>query len=158
MTSAEKRKAYKETLNRIELLLDEDTDFVAAMATIVCELHHAFDCFHWTGFYRTIRPSHLQVGPYQGNHGCIDIAFTKGVCGAAASTRHTQRVPDVSKFPGHIDCSPSTQSEIVVPILTNAGKTLAVLDVDSDVPAAFDDVDQYYLERLCSRLGERYGD
>ncbi len=158
MTSEEKKEAYEETLNRIELLLDDDTDFVAAMATVVCELHHAFDYYYWTGFYRTIKPSHLQVGPYQGTHACIDIPFTNGVCGAAASTGRTQLVPDVSTFPGHIDCSPATQSEIVVPILSNAGDTLAVLDVDSNLPAAFDGVDQDYLERLCSSLGERFSD
>jgi len=157
MNAEEKKKAYEKTLNRIELLLDEDTDFVAAMATVVCELHHAFGYFHWTGFYRTVRPSHLQVGPYQGWHGCIDIPFSNGVCGAAARTGETQLVPDVAGFPGHIDCSPSTQSAIVVPLVSSAGDTLAVLDIDSDLSAAFDSVDQDYLERLCLDLSDRYG-
>jgi len=50
---------------RIWLLIDQSTNWVAAMATMVCELHGAFDYYHWAGFYRTIRPDWLQVGPYQ---------------------------------------------------------------------------------------------
>ena len=152
-----KKEKYEITLSRIDALLDENTDFIAAMATIVCELHHAFDYYQWTGFYRSVGTSHLQVGPYQGSHGCIDIPFANGVCGAAARTQRTQLVRDVSSFPGHIDCSPTTQSEIVVPLLKRSGGVLAVLDIDSDLPAAFDEIDQEYLERLCLGLGLRYG-
>lgn len=127
------------------------------MATVVCELHHAFDHFHWTGFYRTVRPEHLQVGPYQGGHGCLDIPFARGVCGAAARERQTQLVPDVNQFPGHIACSSSTISEIVVPVMTPDGDVIAVLDVDSDLPDAFDANDQEALEDLCAMLGARWG-
>ncbi len=128
------------------------------MATVVCELHHEFEHFHWTGFYRTVRPAHLQVGPYQGGHGCIDIPFDRGVCGAAALQRKTQLVPDVNAFPGHIACSSSTVSEIVVPVLTPSGEVIAVLDVDSDDADAFDTDDQAALEALCHMMGERWGD
>ncbi len=127
------------------------------MATVVCELHHAFEHFHWTGFYRTVRPGHLQVGPYQGGHGCLDIPFERGVCGAAARERATQLVPDVYEFPGHIACSSSTISEIVVPVMTTEGDVIAVLDVDSDFPDAFDAHDQEALEELCAMLGSRWG-
>jgi GAF domain-containing protein len=98
------------------------------------------------------------VGPYQGGHGCIDIAFGRGVCGTAASTKATQLVPDVNAFPGHIACSSSTLSEIVVPVLTPDGDVIAVLDVDSDQSDAFDVVDQEALESLCAELGERWGE
>ncbi|GMQ81816.1 MAG: GAF domain-containing protein [Rhodothermia bacterium] len=152
----EKRVAYERVAERIWLLIDESTDWVGAMATVVCELHHAFDYFHWTGFYRTIRPEWLQVGPYQGGHGCIDISFTNGVCGAAARTQKTQLLKDVTQFSGHIDCSPTTQSEIVVPIVTSSGETVAVLDVDSDNAAAFDELDLEFLEAICNELAARY--
>lgn len=56
---------------------------------------------------------------------------SKGVCGAAASTRATQLVPDVHAFPGHIACASSTRSEVVVPVTAPDGRLLAVLDVDS---------------------------
>ena len=149
--------AYRDVLTRIETLLSEPCDWVAAMATVACELHHAFDHYHWTGFYRTVRPGHLQVGPYQGGHGCLDISFERGVCGAAARLKDTQLVPDVEAFPGHIACSSSTRSEIVVPILTSDGQVVAVLDVDSNDPDAFGETDRLHLEVLATDLGERWG-
>ena len=82
---------HEEVLLRINGLLKDEDDWVTAMATVVCELHHAFDHFHWTGFYRTVRPHHLKVGPYQGGHGCLDIPFDQGICGAAANSHHTGR-------------------------------------------------------------------
>ena len=99
----------------------------------------------------------LVIGPYQGGHGCLRIPFSRGVCGAAARTRETQLVPDVHAFADHIACSSTTLSEIVVPVLRPDGRVLAVLDVDSNAPAAFDAVDQAHLESLCHTLGERFG-
>jgi len=157
VTNQDKKEAYAGVIRRIQLLLEDDTDWVAAMATVVCELHHSFEYYHWTGFYRTVRPRMLQIGPYQGGHGCIDISFDNGVCGTAARTGVTQLVTDVSQFPGHIDCSPTTQSEIVVPLMSASGETMAVLDVDSDLPAAFDNMDQAFLEEICTNLTRRYG-
>jgi GAF domain-containing protein len=148
---------YADVRAAIDSLLGGEDDFVAAMATVVCELHHAFDHYDWTGFYRVTRPGLLVIGPYQGGHGCLRIPFERGVCGAAARTRTTQRVDDVEAFPGHIACSSTTHSEIVVPVLGRDGETIAVLDVDSDTPAAFDDDDQRALEALCADLGRRFG-
>ena len=152
----QKSETYTRVRASIDALLEDETDWVSAMSTVVCELHHAFGYFHWTGFYRTIAPELLAVGPYQGGHGCLRIPFAKGVCGAAARTRETQLVPDVEAFPGHIACSSSTRSEIVVPLVGARG-VLAVLDVDSDDPAAFDDTDRAHLESLCRALATRYG-
>lgn len=152
--TAPKETLYRETLSHIENLIAGETDPIAIMATVVCELHHAFDYFDWTGFYRLVEPDCLKIGPYQGVHGCLRIHLDRGVCGAAARTRQTQRVDDVRTFPGYIACSASTLSEIVVPVLDSRGRLLAVLDVDSGRLAAFDDIDQYYLETLCQRIGE----
>jgi GAF domain-containing protein len=151
-----KRERYRELLTGIRAMLDGEPDWVAAMATVACEIHHAFDEFSWTGFYRAVSGDLLVVGPYQGAHGCIRIPFARGVCGAAASTLLTQLVPDVQAFPGHIACSCTTRSEIVVPVIRPDGTLLAVLDVDSDRPATFDADDQRYLEELCAELGRRY--
>jgi GAF domain-containing protein len=155
-SAAEKDETYSRVRASIDALLEEEDDWVAAMSTVVCELHHAVGYFHWTGFYRAIGPSMLAVGPYQGGHGCLRIPFDKGVCGAAARTRETQLVPDVEAFPGHIACSSSSRSEIVVPLVGPRG-VLAVLDVDSDDPAAFDETDRAHLEALCRALAARYG-
>lgn len=151
------RTAYQDVLDRVHALLDGETDWVAAMATVACELHHAMPHYHWTGFYRVVAPGELAIGPYQGGHGCLRISFDRGVCGTAARTGVTQLVPDVEAFPGHIACSSSTRSEIVVPVHAPGGALMAVLDVDSDRAAAFGTIDREYLEQLCAVLGERFG-
>ena len=147
---------YREGRARLASLLAGETDWIAALSTIACELHHAFEHYDWTGFYRVVAPELLVVGPYQGTHGCLRIAFSRGVCGAAARTRTTQRVDRVADHADHIACSASTQSEIVVPVIAPDGRLLAVLDVDSDQAAAFDDVDQRALEEICGDLGARF--
>ena len=141
---------------RIEGLLEDEDDWVSAMATVACELHHGFDHFHWTGFYRTTAPEVLKIGPYQGGHGCLVIPFDQGICGAAARTGTTQDVPDVHARPEHIACSSSTNSEVVVPVKDSKGAVVAVLDVDSDTPAAFSSEDVVFLEEVCEMLGKRY--
>lgn len=151
-----RQHVYDDTLERIAALLEGETDWIAAMAMVSSELHRAFDSFHWTGFYRAVSDDLLIIGPFQGGHGCLRIPFSRGVCGTAARTRTTQLVPDVHAFPDHVACSSSTESEIVVPIIAPNGRLLAVLDVDSDVVAAFDEVDVRNLERLCSRLGAQF--
>jgi L-methionine (R)-S-oxide reductase len=147
---------YRAVRARIDRLLEGEGDWIAVLATIVCELHGEFSHYDWTGFYRVVSPDLLVVGPYQGTHGCLRIPFSRGVCGAAARSRTTQRVDQVASRPDHIACSSSTQSEIVVPVLSPRGEVLAVLDVDSDLEAAFGDVDQAELEALCGELGRRF--
>jgi len=150
-------EAWAELRTRLDGLLHGEDDWIAAMATVACELHHAWDRWHWTGFYRAVGDDLLIVGPYQGGHGCLRIPFARGVCGAAARTRQTQLVPDVHAVADHIACSSSTNSEIVVPVLRPDGTVLAVLDVDSDDFDAFDALDQQHLEALCADLGARFG-
>lgn len=155
-TVSDKAETYTEARRRIDALLDGETDWVAAMATVACELHHTFPYYDWTGFYRLVRDDHLVVGPYQGPHGCLHIDINRGVCGAAARSRKTQRWPDVSEAPDHIACQSSTRSEVVVPVLTPDDRLLAVLDVDSDTLGAFDETDQDRLEALCRDLGAQF--
>ncbi len=153
----ERERRYRDVRGHLEALLEKESDWVAAMATVACELHNAFAYYQWTGFYRVVPGrDELVVGPYQGAHGCLRIPFHNGVCGTAAASRETQLVDDVSTFPGHIACSPTTRSEIVVPVLSGWGKLLAVLDVDSDTLAAFNRVDRRELEALCEWLGTHY--
>lgn len=148
-----KRQVYEETIERITAIIDTENEPIAALSTVVCELHHAFDYFDWTGFYRVTEPELLKVGPYQGTHGCLQIPFKRGVCGRAASSGETQLHEDVNQVADHIACSSTTQSEIVVPV--KGEKVYAVLDVDSNRLAAFDDVDQEYLETLCRYLASK---
>ena len=122
---------------RIRALTEGETDQVALMATLACEIHHADDRFDWTGFYRVVVPDLLKIGPYQGGHGCLVIPFSRGVCGAAARTGQIQLVPDVNAFPGHIACASSTRSEIVLPVFGQGGRLIGVLDIDSNRADAF---------------------
>lgn len=139
---------YTTLTKTIASLTKGETDTVALMATVVCELHHADTRFDWTGFYRVTEPGLLKIGPYQGGHGCLKIPFDKGVCGAAARTGQTQLVAEVDAFLGHIACASSTRSEIVLPVRNAQGDIIAVLDIDSDQPDAFTPEDATALEAI----------
>ena len=143
---------YTELSKTIASLTEGETDSVALMATIVCEVHHADDRFHWTGFYRVTEPNILKIGPYQGGHGCLVIPFSRGVCGAAARTGTVQLVPDVEAFPDHIACASSTRSELVLPVFDKNGDVIAVFDLDSDIPDAFTEVDAREMASLLSSV------
>ena len=143
---------YDEITSRLVALCDGETDQIARMASIACEVFHADTRFDWVGFYRNIGNQTLKIGPYQGGHGCLTIPFSRGVCGAAARLGETQLVPDVEAFPGHIACASSTRSEIVVPVFNKAGELLSVFDIDSNQPDAFTAKDQAGLEHLLAEL------
>ena len=148
-------RSYSEVSARIRALCAGEDDAVALMATVACELRMAFAGFDWVGFYRVTAPGVLKIGPYQGGHGCLVIPFERGVCGAAAREGRTQVVEDVDAFPGHIACASSTRSEIVVPVFGPDGALIAVLDVDSGTPAAFDATDAAALEAICGEIFAR---
>lgn len=143
----DKQEGYAITGRAITNLLEGIHDPVAGMATIASVLHYGFG-FLWTGFYRTVTPSLLRVGPYQGTVGCLEIPVGRGVCGIAAAERRTVVVPDVSLFPGHIACDPRARSEIVVPVFDAQGSVIAVLDIDSEEVNTFDHRDREELERI----------
>ncbi len=146
------RVNYSELSKIIASLTEGETDEVALMATVTCEVHHSDDRFHWTGFYRVTEPELLKIGPYQGGHGCLKIPFSRGVCGAAARTGAAQLVADVDAFPGHIACASSTRSELVLPVKNAAGDVIAVFDLDSDLPDAFTEEDAAELAKILSSV------
>ena len=139
---------YASLAARVAALTEGEDDEIALMATIACEVHQSDDRFDWTGFYRAVAPELLKIGPYQGGHGCLVIPFSRGVCGAAARTGDIQIVEDVDAFKGHIACSTSTKSEIVLPVLAGNGRLIGVFDIDSDQPGAFDESDAKGLSHL----------
>ncbi len=136
----------------IRALTHGETDTVALMATVVCEIHHAHPFADWTGFYRVTAPELLKIGPYQGGHGCLVIPFNRGVCGAAARAGQVLNVPDVDDFPDHIACSSTTRSELVLPVWNGKGQLLGVLDLDSNTPAAFTQEDEAWLTPLLAEV------
>ncbi|MEM8658083.1 MAG: GAF domain-containing protein [Pseudomonadota bacterium] len=139
---------HRDLEKRVLSLTEGETDAVALMATMACEVYRSDDRFDWVGFYRVTGPEMLKIGPYQGGHGCLQIPFSKGVCGAAARTGEVQLVPDVEAFEGHIACASSTRSELVLPVFDGAGALLGVFDIDSDQPDAFTAQDAAAFERL----------
>lgn len=145
-----KTDRYATVAQEIAAVLDGEPNLTARMATVASMLAASFEDYFWTGFYVVdpTKADELVVGPYQGTLGCLRIAFGRGVCGAAAATGRTQLVPDVHAFPGHIACDSRSASEIVVPVFDRAGALIAVFDVDSERPAAFDETDQEWLEKI----------
>jgi GAF domain-containing protein len=141
-------------LPQIRAVVAGETDAVALEATLACLLWDALPQTSWSGFYRRVGPSTLAVGPYHGTMGCLRIEFARGVCGAAARTRTTQRVPDVHAFPGHIACDDRTRSELVVPVVSR-GELRAVLDLDSPFPDAFSAEEAARLEALVAGVFDR---
>ena len=140
-------EAYAIIARDANTILEGVTDEIAGMSTIAALIHHSLG-FLWTGFYRVVAPGLMQVGPYQGSLGCIEIEFGRGVCGTAARDKTTVIVDDVDKFPGHISCDSRSRSEIVVPVTNHAGDLIAVLDVDADVVGAFSGDDRAGLEKI----------
>ena len=148
---AEGGKADKYALlyKQILAVVEREDDTIANMANIAAMIHSTFN-FWWSGFYRVVGEE-LVLGPFQGPLACSRIAYGRGVCGTAWSTGQTQVVADVEQFPGHIACSSLSRSEIVVPI-RNGEDVVAVLDIDSEHLATFDDTDREWLERIVQQL------
>ena len=144
-----KKELYENLLPQIKALVEGETDVIANMANVAACLKDTFN-FWWVGFYRVINDE-LVLGPFQGPLACTRIRKGKGVCGTAWQKAETVLVPDVDAFPGHIACSSLTKSEIVVPII-NKGVVTAVLDIDSERLANFDETDKSFLEELVSYL------
>lgn len=144
-----KEEKYALLLKQVASLIEGESDIIANMANVAAMIHSTFG-FWWTGFYR-VDGEELVLGPFQGPLACSRIKFGRGVCGTAWKEQKTQVVPDVELFPGHIACSSLSRSEIVVPVWQGE-KIVAVLDIDSEKLATFDEVDRVWLERIVEIL------
>jgi GAF domain-containing protein len=143
-----KEEIYQQLLTNVKALIEGETDTIAVMSNVAAEIHQTMG-FWWTGFYR-VKGEELILGPFQGPIACMHIAYGRGVCGTAWKKEETIIVPDVEQFPGHIACSSQSRSEIVVPVFDKEKKVIAVLDIDSEYLATFDETDKKYLEEICS--------
>lgn len=144
-----KEEKYALLYKQVASLVESESDSIANMANVAAMIHETFR-FWWTGFYR-VTGEELILGPFQGPLACSRIAYGRGVCGTAWKEARTQVVPDVEQFPGHIACSSASKSEIVVPLFKD-GKVVAVLDIDSEQLATFDETDKHWLERIVELL------
>ena len=145
-----KAQKYQMLVSQIASLIEGEDDQIAIMSNVAAAIHQEMK-FWWTGFYRVVGDE-LLLGPFQGPAACMHIPFGRGVCGTAWQRQQTVVVPDVDQFPGHIACSSQSRSEIVVPVFSPDGKVTAVLDIDSENLATFDDVDRQYLEQICQMI------
>ncbi len=141
----DKEQKYEALVAQAKALSEAETDEIALMANVAAIIHETFH-FWWTGFYRVVGDE-LVLGPFQGPLACTRIKFGRGVCGTAWKEKRSVIVPDVEEFPGHIAGSSASRSEIVVPIFCN-DEVVAVLDIDSEKLATFDDTDKKYLEKI----------
>ena len=144
-----KSERYALLLKQVGSLVAGESDTTANLANAAAAIHEAFG-FWWTGFY-LVKGEELVLGPFQGPVACTRIPFGKGVCGTSWARRSTVVVPDVEEFPGHIACSSTSRSEIVVPLI-RGGEVLGVLDIDSRELATFDDADAAGLEPIAALL------
>lgn len=140
-----KEEKYEVLYRQIVALVEGESDDIANMANVAAMIHSTFH-FWWTGFYRVVGEE-LVLSPFQGDLACSRIKYGRGVCGTAWKMQATQVVEDVEQFPGHIACSSLSRSEIVVPVWRD-GEIMAVLDIDSEHLATFDEVDKLWLERI----------
>ncbi|MFM7595818.1 MAG: GAF domain-containing protein [Flavobacteriales bacterium] len=153
ISGGEKNDKYQTLLQQLPALMDERVDQVANMANLVAAFKQTFG-FFWVGFYR-VQADELVLGPFQGPIACTRINKGQGVCGVSWFEERTIVVPNVHEFPGHIACSDQSKSEIVVPLF-KAGEVVAVLDVDSDEFATFDEVDRIHLEKILEWFSAYY--
>jgi GAF domain-containing protein len=153
ISGGEKNDKYQTLLQQLPALMDGQVDNVANMSNLVAALKQTFG-FFWVGFYR-VQADELVLGPFQGPIACTRIKKGQGVCGATWLEKRTFVVPNVHEFPGHIACSDQSKSEIVVPLF-KAGELVAVLDVDSDEFATFDDIDKIQLEKILEWFSAYY--
>jgi len=148
-----KGELYNELLSAADALTAGEPDAVANMANLAALIWQFVPDLNWAGFYRLIGEE-LVLGPFCGKPACIRIPLGQGVCGAAAAQQRTQLVEDVHEFPGHIACDAASRSELVVPVLRD-GRAIAVIDLDSPLPARFDVEDQAGMEALAARVAVR---
>ncbi len=147
-----KEEKYYDVIRTIKALTEDETDNIAILSTVCCELYHAFDYLNWVGFYRLVDDNTLKVGPYQGSHGCLTIDIKRGVCGKCVVENKYQLENDVASLPHHIACSSETQAELVFPLRDKSGNVYAVLDVDSVEANVFDDIDLKNIQIICDHI------
>jgi len=131
---------------QLRSLLESERDFIANAANLSSLLFYSLPDLNWSGLY-ILRGEELVLGPFQGKPACVRIPLGQGVCGAAANRQQTIIVDNVHDFPGHIACDSASNSEIVVPIVSE-GRLIGVLDLDSPSFSRFDDDDARGLNEL----------
>lgn len=153
MTANERTVDYALLGQQLQALMEGCTHFMPVLANAAALLWQELPDLNWSGFYLR-KGERLLLGPFQGKPACTEIAFGRGVCGTAARSRMSQRVPDVHAFPGHIACDSASRSELVIPLIASDDRLLGVLDLDSPIPDRFTEADREGLEAFARLITE----
>ena len=145
MTAAD---SYRSALEAVDRILNREAEADEVLRRTVDVLHDRFEHYSWVGIY-LVEGDDLVLGPWNGRQATehVRIPIGSGICGAAAASGRTELVDDVSADERYLACFPSTRSEIVVPIAFE-GTVVGEIDIDADTPAAFDEQDRVFLERV----------
>ena len=136
-------------------LLADETNRVANMANLSALIMDATK-WHWVGFYTVDKEmDELVLNAFQGPVECSRLRRGKGVCAYSWETNTTVVVDNVHDFPGHVACSLSSNSEVVIPV-RNRGEVVALLDIDSVEYSDFSGEEVRLLEGLVNILEERW--
>ncbi|MGQ4665975.1 GAF domain-containing protein [Metabacillus halosaccharovorans] len=139
-------------IKQLKALVEGEEDIIANLSNASALLNQFLEDINWVGFY-LLKEDQLVLGPFQGLPACVRIPLGRGVCGTAAEKKETLRIADVHQFPGHIACDAASNSEIVVPLVSD-GKVIGVLDIDSPSKNRFNEQDQTFLEEFVDVLME----
>ena len=150
----DKANAYRDLASQCSALIADESDPIANMANCAALIFHSLPKLNWAGFY-LLKNGELVLGPFQGRPACIRIPFGRGVCGTAAKNRKTLRVPDVTKFDGHIACDTASKSEIVLPLVDERSQLIGVLDLDSPELNRFDAEDEKGLSNIATIISRK---
>ena len=146
----DKNEMYAHMDSALAAMISRRDDVESSLANASALIKMYLDDTNWVGFYM-YREERLTLGPFQGTPAVTRIKLGHGVCGEAAQAMRTIRVNDVKTCDNYIECDASSVSEIVIPMV-NRDRLLGVLDIDSPIPARFDQVDERGLEKIVSSL------
>ncbi|MCP4546892.1 MAG: GAF domain-containing protein [bacterium] len=150
-----KRDRYIVSLREMKIRLEKGGDLFADLGNVAAVLRKQ-QGFYWVGFY-LLKDERLVLGPFQGTPACVFLTCGEGVCGSCVERRAPIIVDDVRDFPGHVACDPRSRSEIVIPCFDDTGDLRAILDIDSDQPHHFDEIDLEFLQRIEEQIRPLWG-
>lgn len=117
----------------------------------------------WIGFYlgpgeamedgRVVGANEMLLGPCRDRPACSPIGL-HGACGRSWREGVSLVVRDVADLgEGYVACDPRDRSEVVVPLMDDAGRTWGVVDADSFEVGSFTRADADGLARVVVAWG-----
>ncbi len=146
---------HQELLKEFGYFAQSARTAAALMEQMVQRLHDTMTRYNWVGFYLVDagRPGYLVLGPHVGSFAPLEsISLDRGLCGAAATTKKTVVVNNVTADPRYMAGSELVKSEIVVPVLAK-GVLFGEIDINSYFANTFVLEDQEFVEACAALVG-----